>query len=152
MALTLGTLGSTSLPLECLALPKCPHRPGTGTTPEAAVLGKAKAASPDVIRAEDWPDNIPYRYGWSLFEAGFYWEAHEVWESVWRASRPNSVERLFLKMAIQMSNACLKRAMGKDKATRRLTLEISRLLEELKAVLGGGERSYMGVDLKFFEQ
>ncbi len=32
-----------------------------------------------------WPDT--YLYGIDLFNAQFYWEAHEVWESLWLVAR-----------------------------------------------------------------
>ena len=67
------------------------------------------------------------------------------------ACRPNSVEQLFLKAVIQLTNSRLKHAMGKKKAAKRLDDEVSRLLTEVKVVLGAEIRIFMGVDLRVFE-
>jgi hypothetical protein len=145
-----ATIPTAALPPGELELPGQAHRPGTGSTPEMALLEQAKAFCPQVTDAASWQTNRTYRYGWSLFAAGFYWEAHEVWEAVWLASHPNSLEQLFLKTAIQTAHACLKQDMGKDKAARRLFEEIAGLLAELKIALGQHPQNYMGVDLEAF--
>lgn len=131
-------------------LPAHPHRPGTGSVAQMTLLIEVKALCPKVTEPDNWRENRTYRYGWSLFEAGFYWEAHEVWEPVWLASRPNSLERSFLKAAIQMTNACLKQAMGNSNAARRLFDEVEELLDELKTGLRAKDETYMGVDLAGF--
>lgn len=115
-----------------------------------ALLAEVKALCPKVTDPDNWRENRTYRYGWSLFKAGFYWEAHEVWEPVWLASRPNSLERGFLKAAIQMTNACLKQAMGNNNAARRLFDEVDELIRELKTGLGAEDETYMGVNLAGF--
>lgn len=116
-----------------LALPAHAHVPGTGTAPDMAPLEAAKALVPARVVAAEWEDNAAYRYGWLLHDAGFYWEAHEVWEAVWLACAPNSREKTFLKAIIQLANARLKQRMGKPAAARRLFAEAERLLAELPA-------------------
>ena len=143
---------SASLPLEQFTLPARPHRPGPGRRPDMALLEAAKAACPKITEPARWQENRTYRAGWNLYDAGFYWEAHELWEAVWLACRPNSLEQRFLKMIIQNSNARLKEAMDRDKAAARLRDEVGHLLGEMKGVLGPGTSSYMGVELELFEQ
>ncbi|WP_164661351.1 DUF309 domain-containing protein [Tropicibacter sp. Alg240-R139] len=58
--------------------------------------------------------------GWSFFETGFFWEAHEVWEAVWQVLPPNSAERRFVQAVIQLANALLKEKMNRPQAVRRL--------------------------------
>ncbi len=141
---------TAALPREEVVLPEHPHHPGTGSVAETALLSEVKATCPKVTDPDSWRKNRPYRYGWSLFEAGFYWEAHEVWEPVWLACRQNSLEKIFLRAAIQMTNACLKRVMGNRKAARRLFDHVDELLEELKTRLQAEDETYMGVDLTVF--
>ena len=74
--------------------------------------------------------NPPWLYGIRLFEAGFYWEAHEVWEPVWLNARPNSTERFICQAVIQISNAALKRDMGKSRAAERLCTMAEGLLKQ----------------------
>ncbi|MFC3613238.1 DUF309 domain-containing protein [Lutimaribacter marinistellae] len=58
--------------------------------------------------------------GWEFFRAGFFWEAHELWEPVWMALPPNSAERSLARAAIQLANAELKVLMGRPAAALRL--------------------------------
>ena len=76
------------------------------------------------------PDRLRQRadYGCQLFEAGFYWEAHEVWEPVWHAARPNSAAALLVQAAIALANAALKIRMHQPRAARRLLQRVSSLL------------------------
>lgn len=141
-----------ALPPDDFTLPERPHRPGSGSRPDSALLAAAKADCPAITDPLRWRENRTYRAGWNLFEAGFYWEAHEVWEPVWLACRPNAIEQRFLKMAIQTANARLKAAMGKNKAAGRLDDEVALLLSEVKAALGGETKAFMGVDLRTLER
>lgn len=146
MAATLERHPFPTLPQEIFPLPPHPHRPGTGSVADRTLLDRVKASCPETTDPEQWQENQTYRYGWSLFEAGFYWEAHEVWEPVWLASRPNSLEKTLLKAAIQLANANLKAVMGKRNAARRLFDEVEGLVDELKTALGKERTSYMGVN------
>ena len=33
--------------------------------------------------AEGWKESAAYLVGFELFNAGYYWEAHEIWEMLW---------------------------------------------------------------------
>lgn len=113
-----------------LPLPRAPHRPGSGSVPDSGPLERAKAEAPARTDPDAWAENLPYRYGWRLYEEGFYWEAHEVWEAVWLACAPQSRERLLLQVLIQLTNARLKAVMGQEKAVARLLAEVDRLRAE----------------------
>lgn len=132
--------------VAALPLPAHAHVPGSGSTPGMAPLEAAKALAPPVTRREGWQENPAYLYGHDLLEAGFFWEAHEVWEAVWLNCPPNSLEKLLLRMLIQQANARLKLVMGRQRAAERLADEA----ETLRAELGGrlGEAGLlMGVDV-----
>ena len=88
-------------------------------------------------------DNPAWLYGLRLFDAGFWWEAHEVLEPVWMNARPNSAERAVVQAVIQLANAALKREMEKEKAVRRLCDIAARLVDD--AAAGGGR--ILGLDL-----
>jgi predicted metal-dependent hydrolase len=127
------------------ALPETRHVPGTGTTPELGLLEEVKVLAPPRTDVEAWRENVPYLYGMALFEAGFYWEAHEIWEPVWMNCAPNSPERHLLQALIQYANAALKRAMGRARATRRLIEDCSKHLGRVPRTSGQGV--LMGVDV-----
>jgi predicted metal-dependent hydrolase len=120
--------------------------PGSGSTPDMVPLEQAKSLALPETRAADWQDNAAYLYGHRLLKAGFYWEAHEVWEAVWMNCRPNSTEKVLLKALIQQANARLKRNMGKENAASRLESMVEGLRQEVCARLDG-RSDLMGVSV-----
>ncbi len=58
--------------------------------------------------------------GLALYRAGFFWEAHEAWEPLWLAARPNSAERALLQGLIQLANGWLKLRLGREQAAGRI--------------------------------
>lgn len=60
--------------------------------------------------------NETYLFGFHLYNNGFFWEAHEVWEPVLIGIPVNSPERLMLKRLFLIANCCLKLAMGRPNA------------------------------------
>ena len=91
------------------------------------------------VEAADWEGDLAYRYGASLYIRSFFWEAHEVWEAVWKACPPNGVERRLLRGLIALANAALKLRMGRPKAALRLLREADEVLGEV------GSGTVMGV-------
>ncbi len=132
--------------LPDLALPGHAHVPGSGSKPDMAPLEAAKALVAPETSANAWQDNAAYLYGHDLLDAGFFWEAHEVWEAVWLNCPPNSAEKLMLRMLIQQANARLKLVMGRRKAAERLAAEVEALRSDLAGRLGA-PGSFMGVDI-----
>ena len=132
--------------LPDLAVPGHAHVPGSGSKPDMAPLEAAKALVAPETSANAWQDNAAYLYGHDLLDAGFFWEAHEVWEAVWLNCPPNSAEKLLLRMLIQQANTRLKLVMGRRKAAERLAAEVATLRSDLAGRLGA-PRSFMGVDI-----
>lgn len=82
--------------------------------------------------------------GMAFFEAGFYWEAHELWEAVWMACPPNSAEYRLVQALIQLANAELKLVMDQPRAAARLCgIAEDHLSEAVRA----GQSLVLGVDL-----
>lgn len=119
-----------AVPASRLVLPVAAHVPGSGTEPDWPPLEAAKALVPVLTHETDWADNEAYLYGFALMRAGYYWEAHEVWEPVWLASPPNARARTLLRALIQTANAQLKQRMNRPRA-------VVRLAEEARAELAG---------------
>ena len=53
----------------------------------------------------EWPRNEEYLYGVDLFNRRYYWEAHEAWESAWRACDRDSAQGQFLQGLILIAAA-----------------------------------------------
>ncbi|MGB5213166.1 MAG: DUF309 domain-containing protein, partial [Anderseniella sp.] len=123
------------------------HVPGSGSAPDLVPLEQAKDLTPAVTRAAEWQGNVPYLYGHDLLQAGYNWEAHEVWEAVWLATPANGPERLLLQALIQKANARLKSAMQRENAAIRLQEQVEELRIDLIGRLGGRVEMYMGVSI-----
>lgn len=94
--------------------------------------------TPEELAATD-----AWQSGQGYFRAGFFWEAHEVWEPVWIALPPNSKERLVAQAAIQLANAGLKLRMEKPKAA-------ARLCDEAEAYVFGFQGEIMSLSMSWF--
>ncbi len=57
---------------------------------------------------ERWRESREYCRGIDLFNAGYYWEAHEVWESLWHAAGRTGVLADFFKVLIKLAAAGVK--------------------------------------------
>jgi len=84
------------------------HRPGT---PEVV---------PAYKRARQWRDCAAYLYGCDLYNHGYWWEAHEAWEGLWKQCRRDGAQRYFLQALIQTTVCHLKLEMGNMNGVRSL--------------------------------
>lgn len=112
--------GNTDLHVKSLALPQYKHVPGSNRRPHSDLLESVAKQALPITEDSSAGSNIAWRYGIRLYNEGFYWEAHEVLESVWLAAPPNSRERHLLQSVIQLANARLKHLMGREQACIRL--------------------------------
>ncbi|MEP3245870.1 MAG: DUF309 domain-containing protein [Sneathiella sp.] len=127
--------------------PGGPHVPGQNSRPpENAEIQALLAELPAQIIADDWCHIGAYQQGLAFFEAGFFWEAHEVWEAVWVKCAPNSREKYLLQGLIQVANACLKVRMRRKRGALKLAQEASMLIRE--AFLSKPDVRVMGVSFK----
>lgn len=90
------------------------------------------------ITAATLADNSRWLYALDLFNAGFYWEAHEAWESFWHAFGRTTPEAQFIQGLIHLAAACVKIREGKPTGVSRHTKRARELLGELEAANSGG--------------
>jgi hypothetical protein len=76
-----------------------------------------------------WRDCAEYRWGIDLFNAGYYWEAHEAWESVWHAVGREGGVADFLKGLIKLTAAGVKLYEGRPAGVTRHLRRAAALLE-----------------------
>jgi hypothetical protein len=92
-------------------LPPYTHVPGRTPHPVNDPGGHRYGRPPEEPAPLDparWRENAAYLHGIDLFNAGFYWEAHEEWEGLWhRAGRRGPVAD-FLKGLIKLAAAGVK--------------------------------------------
>ena len=132
-----------------LDLPRWAYLPGTTPEPDRAPLEHAKALVPKAYENGVDPRDPAFRYGLALHDAGLFWEAHEVWEAVWKAAPKNGCDRLLLRGLIQRANAHLKLRMGRQAAALRLLDEAAGELAEAARRRGAVDLGLLsGTDLK----
>jgi predicted metal-dependent hydrolase len=73
--------------------------------------------------------------GVALFNAGRWYEAHEVWEEAWRPQ--SGPRRALLQGLIQVAAGCLKQAEGRAEGARTLFTRALERLEPLPAACEG---------------
>lgn len=154
------TLLETGLFIEedgaiALAPPYRPHADYFGRQVTRLIEARRLAAEPT---PPGMPDEL--HRGAALFNAGLFFEAHEYWEDVWRASRPP--ERSFYHGLVQAAAGCyhaekgnahgaavlLAKARAKLElyAPRHLGLDIAALLAALGTVRAGRPPQGTGAD------
>ncbi|MFN0150586.1 MAG: DUF309 domain-containing protein [bacterium] len=111
----------------------------------------------DVAR---WRECDDYLFGVDLFNHGYYWEAHEAWEGLWRASRDAdraraaaaraagdrhdagaSAATLFLQALIKFAAAGFKARQGRAAGLRRHASVAAALFAEVEKT----DRRFMGL-------
>ncbi len=114
-----------------LPFPAYRHRPGRTPHPERDPAGhrflerlpRGLLPAPPIPLAA-LPETPLFRYGEQLFRAGFWWEAHAVWEELWRAADREGAgetpEREVLRAFIQLAAAALKNDLGAVRGSRKL--------------------------------
>src|SRR5277367_1999089 len=74
-----------------------------------------RAASKGASAAEAQGASSPrFLHGVSLFNAGYYWEAHEVWEGLWHAYGRHGATADVLKGLIKLAAAGVKVREGQE--------------------------------------
>jgi hypothetical protein len=128
---------------QAIPLPARRYLPGVNERHPEDAFDHVKALCAERTDEPGAARNTAWHYGLRLFNGGFYWEAHEVLEEVWRRARPNSRERYLVQCVIHLANGALKLSLGRTRAAVRL----SGLADECRLrAFSGGRRSAMGLD------
>ena len=133
------------------AFPPYAYLPGRDPHPVSDPAGHSYRTEPEprasYLPAERWRDNEDFLFGADLYNAGFLWEAHEVWEGLWHAAKHDARQADFLQGLIQCSAASLKVRMEQPAGLAKLTALALARLERVAQDSGG---AYMGLDLRHF--
>ncbi|WP_300033550.1 DUF309 domain-containing protein [uncultured Roseobacter sp.] len=103
-------------------IPVPPHRYIPGKTPRHPegwfdpIKKSVHAGTPAV----ELHETEAFVAGRAYFNAGYFWECHEVLEAVWLQAPDSSAERDIVQAIIQLANARLKILMGRPRAALRL--------------------------------
>ncbi len=105
------------------SFPSYRYRPGASPHPRRDPGGHS-CGTPEPALARfaprAWARSGDYLHGVDLFNHGYYWESHEVFEALWNAFGPRTPEGLFFQGLVQIAAAHLKRAQGQERGARAL--------------------------------
>lgn len=112
-------------------LPPYTYIPGKTPHPLSDPLGHGfgrvieSSAGLDAKHPERSPD---WCYAVDLFQHGYYWEAHEVWEGLWHAAGRAGLVATWLKALIKWAAAGVKVREGRPEGARRHALRAAELV------------------------
>jgi len=89
---------------------------------------------------QSWEESKRYLFAIDLFNNGYYWEVHEVLETLWLEIGKHSPIGIFIRGLIQISVALLKKKESNQIGVQRLA---NKSLSKLKSQEG----IYLGIDI-----
>jgi uncharacterized protein len=144
-----GAAGAPPLFLPEIPFPPYRFVPGHSPHPFAQQGGYAfgqRPEAPPFVPHDRWRENAAYLRGCDFFNRGWWWEAHEAWESAWHvAEGRDAAQHALLKALIQLAAAALNRERGLDTGAEFLL--VSALSGLQRAAIEAGGAQLMGLDL-----
>jgi hypothetical protein len=109
-------------------LPAYRYVPGVRPHPNRDPAGHSYQPTPTLNRhapwsPEQWRTLEDWLYGVDLFNAFYFWEAHEAWEGLWAVIERDSAPAWLLQGLIQIAAALLKTHQGVLAGARVLSTE-----------------------------
>lgn len=136
-------------------LPPYGYVPGRFPHPTADPAGHSfgitpavPSAVPSKVEPDRWQECRPYLYGIDLFNAGYYWESHVAWESLWLACGRKGMVADFLKGLIKLAAAGVKALEGKPDGVRSHSSRAAELWRGVIRSLGTEQDLFMGFRIR----
>ena len=130
-------------------LPPYSYVPGLNPHPTSDERGHSYGhvePPPQPLVESTWRQNETYRFAIDLFNHGYYWEAHEAWESLWHLAGRRGPTADFLKGLIKLAAAGVKLKEGRIEGVRRHAKRAVELLEQARN--GIGTATVFGLDVE----
>lgn len=104
-----------------------------------------QSEDPGILKPDKWPENETYLFGVDLYNYAFWWESHEVFESLWKRLAKDDPTSHFLQGLIKISAAFFKWNLKQQKG---LEILYSGGIGHLQRVLDlDNSTVYMGLNL-----
>ena len=134
-------------------LPPYSYIPGHWPHPIRDPNGHSYQVEPtqaDNLDLTQWDTCQHYREGIELFNQGYYWEAHEAWEGIWRLNGKHGAQAQFLQGLIKIAAAGIKIRQKHSKAACSL---LTQSATHFQKVMGKHlEKLAGGIHLKVLER
>lgn len=118
--------------------PPYTHIPGATPHPVGDPAGHSFGRQESACSPPDpanWRACDPFLWGVDLFNAGYYWEAHEAWEAAWIAAGRSGPTADFLKALIKLAAAGVKLYEQNPAGARRHLRRARDLFQRVRAAL-----------------
>lgn len=128
------------------SFPPYSYVPGLFPHPVSDPAGHSHGVRPaaiDPVDPESWPASREYLFGIDLFNHGYYWEAHEVWEGLWHACGRGGLAGDFLKGLIQLTAAGVKVRQRMPRGVASLAQGAADLFQKVRVQ----EPRFLGLDV-----
>lgn len=96
-----------------------------------------KGAMPKPLSDESWADNRSFLLAIDLFNAGYYWEAHDELDKLWRVAGPDTLVGRFLKGLFKLSAAGMKVREDSIHGVRRHAASSGEVFADVAAEIDG---------------
>ncbi len=100
----------------------------------------------ELLDPKKWQDSENYLYGIDLFNHGYYWEAHEAWESVWKANGKKGLTADFLKALIKLTASGVKVLQRQEKGIKDHSLAAGKIFSSILESVN--DDIFAGISLK----
>lgn len=131
-------------------LPPYTYIPGRTPHPVSDAEGHSFGEQAESVEAPDpsnWESCRPYLYGIDLFNHGYYWEAHEVWEGLWHACGRSGATGSFLKGLIKLAAAGVKAREGRPGGVESHARRAAELIRAAARQLDPPQHTYLGLPI-----
>ena len=135
-------------------LPPYSYVPGHAPHPVSDPAGHMHGSHeplPPALDPDQWAASEAYRLGVDLFNHGFYWEAHEAWEGLWRDPATQQLTSDWLKALIKLAAAAVKAREGNPRGVERHARRAMELVDVVAGQLPGDATHYCGLSIALVE-
>ena len=101
---------------------------------------------PPPLDLDRWRECEDYLRGIDLFNHGFYWEAHDAWEGLWKAAGKRGPTAELLKGLILLAAAGFKALQGMSDGVRKHGRKALQRFREVGESLGGGRHAGLSIE------
>jgi uncharacterized protein len=137
-----------------LPLPPYSYVPGVTphpvSDPRGHMFGQAHVSTAP-LDVDAWRSSPMYLHAVDLFNHGYYWEAHEAWESLWHAAGRTGTAATWLKALIKLAAAGVKAREGRAAGVQRHARRGLELLAQVRSALPPSQTAYCGLELARLE-
>ena len=122
------------------------RRTGPGELPPYAFVPGGSWPHPNRAERRDGAEanSEPFARGVTLFNAGYYWEAHEAWEVVWHSHQRRGPTADLVKALIKLAAAGVKVRQRQPNGVVTHALRAASLIDVVRRTEGA---DFLGLDL-----